>query len=79
MGKAQILAQARNDFSRRYRPPETEEAYLRHDFEIFLDRLIYAAFACAQEPFVIKLNAFQDLSLRQASLMTATSKLENNE
>ncbi len=61
--KSAHLAQLREKFVRTWAPwqPNTE-------FQIGLDQLIYAAFACAQEPFIAELNLFKEHALRSVAL-----------
>lgn len=68
--KSDQLAQIRQAFARRWAPDDEPErnGYRRHDFEIELDRLLYAAFAVAQEPFIRELEMFRDLTLKSAML-----------
>lgn len=60
--KQEQLAEMRNAFARRYRDGEPRE------FEMELDRLIYAAFAAAQEPFARELEMHRDLAMKTAFL-----------
>lgn len=66
--KSDHLAAARNSFVKRYAPSDPEYDYHRHDFEIELDRLIYAAVAVGQEPFVREIEMFRDSAIKGLSL-----------
>ena len=64
--KSEHLAEARHAFSRRYAPPVDCSPYSKGDFEVELDRLIYAAFAVAQEPFVREFEMFKKAAIEKA-------------
>jgi hypothetical protein len=57
--KSDHLAELRNQFSRRW-APLVDDYHDKGDFEIALDRLIYAAIAAGQEPFARELQLFHE-------------------
>jgi hypothetical protein len=68
--KSDHLAEVRQTFVRQWYPDDPRS---RHDFEIGLDRVIYAAFAAAQEPFIRELEEFKRLAMAKAWLTPAVA------
>ena len=71
--KQEQLGEMRNAFARRYR--NGGDHHMPHEFEMELDRLTYAAFAAAQEPFVRELEMHRDLAMKTAFLSPSTKAL----
>jgi hypothetical protein len=47
---------------------DIKDPHIRREFEVKLDRLLYAAFAVAQEPYVKELEAYRDITLKTMML-----------
>jgi hypothetical protein len=74
--RSETLAFERERFSRVWHP----EPERRRDFEVELDRLIYAAVALGQEPFIRELNSYRDNTLKQSVLLRPPGReIEENE
>lgn len=65
--KSDSLALLRNAFMQRWASQLKD--YRRPEFEVDLDRLLYAAFAVAQEPFIRELEAFKEHALKTTDLL----------
>jgi hypothetical protein len=66
--KSDHLAEVRQSFVRRFASEEFDSRRWRYDFEVELDRLIYAAFAAAQEPYVSELELYRENKLKTVLL-----------
>jgi hypothetical protein len=69
--KSDELANMRQAFSQRFCPKEGDDYRANramNDFAVDLDRLIYAAIAVGQEPFVKELDLFREHSLKTGML-----------
>jgi hypothetical protein len=68
--KSDQLAELRQNFAKQYAPDEPRR---QSEFEIALDRLLYAAFSVAQEPFVRELEAFKKIAIEAAVFLPGVS------